>query len=81
MATSSPLSAALSTQRARRVAPGAIAGVTAAALGITAAWVAHRARRAAREHPPRGRFIVHDGVRLHYIERGEGPGWWSFCCT
>ncbi|HZU87947.1 MAG TPA: alpha/beta hydrolase, partial [Stellaceae bacterium] len=25
-----------------------------------------------REHPPAGRFVTVDGVRLHYVEKGEG---------
>lgn len=38
-----------------------------------AAWVVHsKTRQVEREHPPRGRFIDVEGVRLHYIERGEG---------
>ncbi len=45
---------------------------TAAALAATALWVNHRARRAEREHPPLGRFLEVDGVRLHYAERGQG---------
>ncbi len=49
--------------------------LAAAALGAaaTAAWVERKARCAEREHPPMGRFIELDGVRLHYVERGEGP--------
>ena len=39
----------------------------------TAAWVESRARRADRENPPTGQMIDVDGVRLHYVERGEGP--------
>lgn len=31
------------------------------------------ARRAERRHPPEGRFLEVDGVRLHYTDRGEGP--------
>ena len=31
------------------------------------------ARRAERKHPPKGRFIEVDGVRLHYTDRGSGP--------
>jgi pimeloyl-ACP methyl ester carboxylesterase len=46
--------------------------VAAASLGV-AAWAALRARRAERDHPPVGRFIDVDGVRLHYIDEGEGP--------
>jgi pimeloyl-ACP methyl ester carboxylesterase len=35
--------------------------------------VAYRARQAERQHPPTGRFIEVDGVKLHYLERGDGP--------
>jgi pimeloyl-ACP methyl ester carboxylesterase len=31
------------------------------------------AKRAERRNPPSGHFIDVDGVRLHYLERGEGP--------
>lgn len=45
------------------------------ALGsaATATWVALKARRAERENPPEGQFLVVDGVRLHFAERGKGP--------
>ena len=47
----------------------AIVGVLAAT-----AVVNHRlAKRAEQRNPPVGRFIDVDGVRLHYLERGEGP--------
>ena len=45
---------------------------TAAAVAGTAMLVQTRARRAEREHPPTGSFIEVDGVRLHYLDRGEG---------
>ena len=32
-----------------------------------------QARRAERRHPPMGDFVEVDGVRLHYLEAGEGP--------
>lgn len=44
----------------------------AAVLGGAALWVNAAARRAEREHPPLGRFLDVDGVRLHYVERGRG---------
>lgn len=44
----------------------------AAALGGIAAYDAMRSRRAERRHPPAGRFIHVDGVRLHVVERGSG---------
>lgn len=52
---------------------GFATGVALAAAAATAAWVKVQARRAEREHPPAGQFVDIDGVRLHYVERGEGP--------
>lgn len=45
---------------------------TAAALGAAALYTAKKTREAERKHPPVGRFLDVDGVRLHYIERGRG---------
>jgi pimeloyl-ACP methyl ester carboxylesterase len=47
-------------------------GAAAALLG-SAAFVHQRAWQAERRSPPRGRFVEIEGVRLHYVERGEGP--------
>ena len=47
-----------------------IAAVIAGAMAIFNTWMA---RRAERRHPPRGRFIEVDGVRLHFLEQGRGP--------
>ena len=47
-------------------------GAAAAALGALALVNRAAARRAEREHPPRGGFIEVDGVRLHYTDRGAG---------
>lgn len=44
----------------------------AAALGALAYYNILRTRRDEREHPPVGRFITVDGVRLHYIDKGKG---------
>lgn len=45
----------------------------AAALAAASASAIHaRVRRAEREHPPRGAFIDAGGVRLHYLDAGEG---------
>jgi pimeloyl-ACP methyl ester carboxylesterase len=44
----------------------------AAATLAAAAFVHRRAWQAERRNPPRGRFVEIDGVRLHYVERGEG---------
>jgi pimeloyl-ACP methyl ester carboxylesterase len=48
-------------------------GGAALALAATAAYVQRRSARAERAHPPLGRFITIDGVRLHYLEEGDGP--------
>ncbi len=47
------------------------AGITIT-LATAALLVRHKARRSERENPPIGRFIEIDGVRLHYVERGQG---------
>ncbi len=52
---------------------GLLLAATSLGAVATAAWVALKARRAEREHPPTGQFLEFDGVRLHYVERGEGP--------
>ena len=46
-------------------AVGALGGMALANLFL--------ARKAERENPPSGDFIDIDGVRLHYLMRGEGP--------
>ncbi len=51
----------------------AILTATAATLAAMTAYNVYRARKAEREHPPTGRFVTVGGVRLHYIEKGEGP--------
>jgi pimeloyl-ACP methyl ester carboxylesterase len=51
---------------------GSFAAATAAAAAVTALWVRQRARKAESDTPPIGRFLEVDGVRLHYIEQGEG---------
>lgn len=43
-----------------------------AATLVAALIVRNRSRRAERQHPPSGRFVEVDGVRLHYVERGAG---------
>src|SRR4051812_18229778 len=45
---------------------------TAAALGGAILYNTKQARDAERRNPPIGRFMMVDGVRLHYIERGQG---------
>jgi pimeloyl-ACP methyl ester carboxylesterase len=50
-------------------------GAAAAGLGLAASffYVRAKTKQAEAENPPQGRFVTADGVRLHYIERGEGP--------
>jgi pimeloyl-ACP methyl ester carboxylesterase len=43
-----------------------------AALAAMAMVVQYRTRQAERDNPPLGQFIEVDGVRLHYVERGQG---------
>ena len=52
---------------------GLITGAAAVSAAATAIWVEAKARRAEREHPPAGRLLDIDGVRLHHVDRGEGP--------
>jgi pimeloyl-ACP methyl ester carboxylesterase len=42
------------------------------AMAAAALFVAYRSRKAEKDYPPEGRFIDIDGVRLHYLEKGEG---------
>jgi pimeloyl-ACP methyl ester carboxylesterase len=64
------LSGALAQLKTRPYAAAAAVGV-AALLG-SALVNRHLAKKAEREHPPKGRFLEIDGVRLHYVERGQG---------
>lgn len=47
-----------------------LAGGALLAAAVLNIWTA---RRAERRHPPSGKFVAVEGVRLHYIEQGEGP--------
>lgn len=58
--------------RRRRSSVGATLAVSAVTLGALAVANYLVARRAERQHPPKGSFLEIDGVRLHYIDRGEG---------
>src|SRR5512147_2012980 len=53
--------------RSARIALGSTAALVA--LAATVNWAA---RRIERSHPPIGNFIEVDGVRLHYVDVGEG---------
>lgn len=57
----------------RNMGRGALWLAAGAALAGSALLVRQRTRQAERDHPPLGEFIEIAGVRLHYIERGEGP--------
>ncbi|MEW6705389.1 MAG: alpha/beta hydrolase [Pseudomonadota bacterium] len=46
---------------------------SAAFLAACALVVRHQTRKVEAEHPPKGRFVEVDGVRLHCLERGD-PG-------
>jgi pimeloyl-ACP methyl ester carboxylesterase len=48
----------------------AATGATLAASALYSRW---RTAQAEKQHPPHGQFIEVDRVRLHYIDRGEGP--------
>jgi pimeloyl-ACP methyl ester carboxylesterase len=52
----------------------AITAFAAAATIVAATAIVNRefAKKAQRDNPPQGRFIDVDGVRLHYVERGNG---------
>jgi pimeloyl-ACP methyl ester carboxylesterase len=51
---------------------GTVLGAAAAALGAAALYNSYHTRQVERRHPPAGRFVEVDGVRLHYLERGTG---------
>jgi pimeloyl-ACP methyl ester carboxylesterase len=51
----------------------AIVAAVAVALAGTALAVNWQARRLERKYPPIGKFVTVNGVRLHYLEAGEGP--------
>jgi pimeloyl-ACP methyl ester carboxylesterase len=51
---------------------GSLALAAVGALVAAAFVVRSKTRQAERAYPPTGRFIEIDGVRLHYVERGEG---------
>ncbi|MDQ4061019.1 MAG: alpha/beta hydrolase [Pseudomonadota bacterium] len=76
LAQAEPDAGAVQDRTARdRIAAARRAGALLAGAGLLAALAVRercRARRAEHAHPPLGRFIMVDGVRLHYLERGHG---------
>lgn len=68
-----PVPPGLFTRRRGAANPYAIAiAASAVALGLSALINRRLAARAERENPPTGRFVEVDGVRLHYVETGQG---------
>jgi pimeloyl-ACP methyl ester carboxylesterase len=49
-----------------------IVGASLLAGAAMFAYVRYRTRQAERDNPPVGQFMEIDGVRLHYLERGQG---------
>jgi pimeloyl-ACP methyl ester carboxylesterase len=41
-------------------------------VAASAVYSNHRSRKSEEDRPPTGRFVEVDGVRLHYIEKGQG---------
>jgi pimeloyl-ACP methyl ester carboxylesterase len=53
--------------------PYAVAAAAAiGALAVSALVNRQLAKKAERDNPPAGKFLEIDGVRLHYVERGQG---------
>ena len=69
--TSQPSTARASSSRRSKRILAIGAGVTAA-LAASAYANYRLAKKAEREHPPIGRFVDLDGLKLHYFERGTG---------
>jgi len=55
-----------------RSTAGGLAALSAIALAGAAIIVNREAEKADKAHPPVGAFVETDGVRLHYVERGQG---------
>jgi len=67
------LRAAELRRKGPKLAPVTVAATAAAgALAVSAIASRLMASKAERDTPPIGRFLEVDGVRLHYIERGQG---------
>jgi pimeloyl-ACP methyl ester carboxylesterase len=60
-----------SSQQAKR--GGGLLAAGALALAGAALIVNRRSAAAERSHPPLGSFVTSEDVRLHYVERGNGP--------
>ncbi len=62
----------IQTQRSNAPRKLQTASLLAAGLATAMLYVQVKQRQAERDHPPQGRFIDVDGVRLHYLDRGSG---------
>lgn len=51
---------------------GSLAAISAVALAGAAFIVNRQASKAEKAYPPKGSFVSAGGVRLHYVERGQG---------
>lgn len=60
-------------ERSHRTGGRGLLTGTAATLAAAALYNTWQARKAERRHPPAGRFLTVDGVRLHILDRGAGP--------
>jgi pimeloyl-ACP methyl ester carboxylesterase len=58
--------------RSSRMRSAGLLVAGAVALGGAGAFNHLSTRRSEARHPPRGRFVEVDGVRLHYVDRGAG---------
>ena len=61
--------ALLGSRRGRAIDLLALAALATAGSAII---VNRRAKRAEADNPAKGRFVTASGVRLHYVERGQG---------
>jgi len=74
MTSSVKKTAAAASASLSRVPPLWKWGIGAGAVAVASAvYNAARARQAEASNPPLGNFREVAGLRLHYLERGEGP--------
>ena len=61
------------TKRSPLLKWGVAAAVLGAGTGSLALLNSSRRRKVERDNPPVGKFIAVDGVKLHYLDEGQGP--------
>lgn len=59
--------------RSRQLKDWRTPALVAAGLAASFFYVRAKTREVEADHPPAGKFVEVDGVRLHYLERGSGP--------